>query len=113
MTDQLDLSELKTFADWCRAKDRLPSEAKRTVEALLEKIEWDESEYEWDWSPDSGDFELAERHFLADTELSLRDFCGYSYQLTDLRPLASFTHLTSLDLNGDMKRSGAQRTVRH
>ncbi|MBD2043453.1 leucine-rich repeat domain-containing protein [Microcoleus sp. FACHB-672] len=51
--------------------------------------------------------ESSERIFLAYTKLSLQSFfCGssysygYSYQLTDLRPLASFTQRTSLDLNG-------------
>ncbi|MFB2875754.1 hypothetical protein [Floridanema aerugineum] len=56
MTIQVDISELKTFTDWCRVKDRLPAEAKRTVEALLFQLEgyiWakfaDESLWqEWD-----------------------------------------------------------------
>jgi Leucine-rich repeat (LRR) protein len=149
MTDKLDLSELKTFADWYRAKDSLPAEAKRTVEALIELIEWN---YVWSWMPTQvmtalkseikeriflackelglSDYyneflledvrsllpdnlrtdiesESSERIFLACTKLSLQSFfCrssdsyGYSYQLTDLRPLASFTQLTSLYLNG-------------
>jgi len=48
------------------------------------------------------DSEIKERIFLACTKLSFHKYCGrgYSYQLTDLRPLASFTQLTSLDLNG-------------
>jgi hypothetical protein len=144
MTTQIDLSELKTFADWCRVKDRLPVEAKRTVEALLELVEWN---YVWSWMPaqvmtalkseikeriflackelgmsdyydefpledvrslipdevrTALDSEIKERIFLACTKLSLHKYCdrGYSYQLTDLRPLASFTQLTSLNLNG-------------
>jgi len=149
MTAQIDLSELKTFADWCRVKVSLPAEAKRTVEALLELVEWN---YVSSWMPTQvmtalkneikerifsackelglSDYynefplkdvrsllpddlktdlesESSERIFLACTKLSLqRFFCGsfyswgYSYQLTDLRPLASFTQLTSLDLNG-------------
>lgn len=146
MTIQIDLSELKTFADWCRVKDRLPAEAKRTVEALLELVEWN---YVWSWMPtqvmtalkneikeriflpckelDLSDYydefpledvrslipddlrtdiesESSERIFLACTKLSLQSVdwssWGYSYQLTDLRPLASFTQLTSLNLNG-------------
>ncbi|MBD2043452.1 hypothetical protein [Microcoleus sp. FACHB-672] len=44
MKTQLNLAELTNFADWCRAKDSLPSEAKRTVEALLELVEWN---YVW------------------------------------------------------------------
>jgi hypothetical protein len=39
MTDQLDRSELTSFADWCRAKDNLPTAAKRTVEALLYQVD--------------------------------------------------------------------------
>jgi len=144
MTAQIDLSELKTFADWCRVKDRLPAEAKRTVEALLELVEWN---CVWSWMPaqvmtalkseikeriflawkelglsdyydefpledvrslipdevrTALDSEIKERIFLACTKLSLHKYCdrGYSYQLTDLRPLASFTQLTSLNLNG-------------
>lgn len=149
MNTQLNLAELTTFADWCRVKDSLPSEAKRTVEALLELIEWN---YVWSWMPAPvmtslkseikerislackelglSDYynqfpledvksllpdnlrtdiesESSERIFLACTKLSLQSFfCGdsyfygSSYQLTDLRPLASFTQLTSLDLNG-------------
>ncbi len=149
MTIQVDLSELKTFADWCRVKDRLPAEAKRTVEALLELVEWN---YVWSWMPTQvmtalkneikerifsaceelglSDYynefplkdvksllpddlrtdlesESSERIFLACTKLRLQNFFdgssysyGYSYQLTDLRPLASFTQLTSLNLNG-------------
>ena len=146
MTIQVDLSELKTFADWCRVKDRLPAEAKRTVEALLELVEWN---YVWSWMPTQvmtalkneikerifsackelglSDYynefplkdvksllpddlrtdlesESSERIFLACTKLSLQSvdwsFRGYPYQLTDLRPLASFTQLTSLNLNG-------------
>src|SRR4028118_1545033 len=146
MTIQVDLSELKTFADWCRVKDRLPAEAKRTVEALLELVEWN---YVWSWMPTQvmttlkneikehifsackelglSDYydefpledvrslipddlrtdiesESSERIFLACTKLSLQSVdwssWGYSYQLTDLRPLASFTQLTSLNLNG-------------
>lgn len=149
MTTQIDLFELKTFADWCRAKDRLPAEAKRTVEALIELVEWN---CVWSWMPTQVmtalkseikeriflackelglsdyynefpledvrsllpdevrtalDSESLERIFLACTKLSLQSFfCrsfyswGYSYQLTDLRPLGSFTQLTSLDLNG-------------
>ncbi|MEG4801646.1 leucine-rich repeat domain-containing protein [Microcoleus sp. ARI1-B5] len=137
------------FIDWYHAKDRLPAEAKRTVEALLELIEWN---YVWSWMPTQvmtalkseikeriflackelglSDYydefpledvrsllpenlrtdiesESLERIFLSCTKLSLQNFfCGdsysygYSYQLTDLRPLASFTQLTSLDLNG-------------
>lgn len=108
MNIQPDLSELTTLAQWFRAKDHLPPEAKRTVEALLERIAWTEFEYEWNWSPDSDDFETAECIFLSNQELSLRDCSGYSFQLTDLRPLASFTHLTSLDLNGDAK--GCERS---
>lgn len=149
MTIQVDLSELKTFADWCRVKDRLPAEAKRTVEALLELVEWN---YVWSWMPTQvmtalkneikerifsackelglSDYynefplkdvksllpddlrtdlesESSERIFLACTKLRLQNFFdgssysyGHSYQLTDLRPLASFTQLTSLNLNG-------------
>ncbi|MEG4498600.1 leucine-rich repeat domain-containing protein [Microcoleus sp. F10-C6] len=144
MTIQVDLSELKTFADWCRVKDRLTAEAKRTVEALIELVEWN---CVWSWMPTQVmtalkseikeriflackelnlsdyydefpledvrslipdevrtalDSEIKERIFLACTKLSLHKYCdrGYSYQLTDLRPLASFTQLTSLDLNG-------------
>lgn len=146
MTTQIDLSELKTFADWCRVKDRLPAEAKRTVEALIELVEWN---YVWSWMPiqvmTALKSEIKERIFLACKELGLSDYyyefpledvrnlipddlrtdlesesleriflaCtklslqsvdwsswGYSYQLTDLRPLASFTQLTSLNLNG-------------
>jgi hypothetical protein len=146
MTTQIDLSELKTFADWCRVKDRLPAEAKRTVEALLELVEWN---YVWSWMPTQvmtalkneikerifsackelglSDYydefpledvrslipddlrtdiesESSERIFLSCTKLSLQSVdwssWGYSYQLTDLRPLASFTQLTSLNLNG-------------
>lgn len=149
MIHQLDCSMFTRFAEWCRAKDSLPSEAKRTVEALLELIEWN---YVWNWMPTQvmralkseikeriflackelglSDYydefplkdvlsllpddlrtdiesESSERIFLACTKLSLQSFfCGssnsygYSYQLTDLRPLASFTQLTSLYLNG-------------
>lgn len=149
MNTQLNLAELTTFADWFRAKDSLPPEAKRTVEALLELIEWN---YVWSWMPiqvmtalkseikerillackelglsdyydefplqevksllpgtlrTNLDSDSSERIFLACTKLSLQSFfCGsfysygYSYQLTDLRPLASFTQLISLDLNG-------------
>jgi hypothetical protein len=149
MTHQFDCSIFTRFADWCRAKDSLPSEAKRTVEALLELIEWN---YVWSWMPTQVmavlknemkeriflackelglseyydkfpledvrrllpdhlrtdiESESSERIFLACTKLRLQNFFygssysyGYSYQLTDLRPLASFTQLTSLDLNG-------------
>ena len=146
MTQQLDRAMFTRFADWCRAKDSLPAEAKRTVEALLELIEWN---YVWSWMPTQVmtalKSEIKERIFLACKELGLSDYydefpvedvrslipddlrtdlesesleriflaCtklslqsvdwsswGYSYQLTDLRPLASFTQLTSLDLNG-------------
>jgi hypothetical protein len=139
-----NLSELTSFADWYRAKERLPTEAKRTVEALLELVELG---YVWSWMPDDvrtaleceikkrtfsactelglSDYynefsledvwslipdevrtalecEIKERILLACTKLSLHKYCeyGYSYQLTDLRPLASFTQLTSLDFNG-------------
>jgi hypothetical protein len=151
MTTQIDLSELKTFADWCRAKDRLPAEAKRTVEASIELVEWN---YVWSWMPTQVmtalKSEIKERIFLACKELGLSDYydefpledvrslipddlrtdlesesseriflsctklslqsvdwssCGYSYQLTDLRPLASFTQLTSLNLNGCSDRT--------
>jgi len=158
MTTQIDLSELKTFADWCRVKDRLPAEAKRTVEALLELVEWN---YVWSWMPTQvmtalkneikerifsackelglSDYynefplkdvksllpddlrtdlesESSERIFLACTKLRFQNFFdgssysyGYSYQLTDLRPLASFTQLTSLNLNGCYYHDGYGR----
>lgn len=144
MTIQRNLSELTTFTDWYRAKDRLPTEAKRTVEALLELVELG---YVWSWMPDDvrtaleceikertfsactklglSDYydefsledvwslipnevrtalecEIKKRILLACTKLSLHKYCdrGYSYQLTELRPLATFTQLTSLDHNG-------------
>ncbi|MEX0268938.1 leucine-rich repeat domain-containing protein [Leptolyngbyaceae cyanobacterium UHCC 1019] len=145
MTNQNDLSKLKTFADWCRAIDRLPAEAKRTVEALKDTIElgyllnWEQGEpvesynavviecvssactkldlsdyYKsftlsdvWDLLPDEVrtdlEAEITERIILASTKLSLRDCGGYSYQITDLRPLVCFTHLTSLDIKGNAK----------
>lgn len=40
MTDPLDLSELKTFADWCQVRDCLPVETQWTVEALLDLFEY-------------------------------------------------------------------------
>lgn len=39
MATPIDLSELKTFADWCHVRDRLPVETQWTVEALLDLIE--------------------------------------------------------------------------
>ncbi|MBE9226377.1 leucine-rich repeat domain-containing protein [Phormidium sp. LEGE 05292] len=145
MNDELDCSMFTRFTDWCRAKDSLPPEAKRTVEALKETIElgyllnWTPGEVEteeqrvvtesiflactelglrdyydefplaevWSLIPDEVrtelEIEITESILLASTKLDLSDICGYSFQLTDLRPLASFTHLTSLDLRGAFK----------
>ncbi len=60
------------------------------------------------------DSEIKERILLACTKLSLHKYCdrGYSYQLTDLRPLATFTQLTSLDLNGCYEDFDGYRTNR-
>jgi hypothetical protein len=38
MTDQPDPLTFTRFIDWCRTKDRLTAEAKRTVEALLYQL---------------------------------------------------------------------------
>jgi hypothetical protein len=38
MTDQPEPLTFTRFTDWCRTKDRLTAEAKRTVEALLDQL---------------------------------------------------------------------------
>lgn len=127
MTDQPDLSELKTFADWCRAIDRLPAEAKRTVEALLYQLEghlWAKFAnqalwLEWkEWQSErrmakqgrscetQNNCELADRILSTCHFLETRDWGGYSFQLTDLRPLTGLTHIIRLDLNGNCKGEG-------
>ncbi|MFB2875751.1 hypothetical protein [Floridanema aerugineum] len=53
MTNQLNCAMFTRFADCCRTKDSLPAEAKRTVEALLELIEWN---YVWSIAIPQGDW---------------------------------------------------------
>ena len=70
----------QTFADWCREKDSLSSEAKHTVKVLLEKAETTECD-------------AANQKLSSLTEISLRN-----NQISDIKPLASLTNLTILDL---------------
>ena len=69
MTNQLDSLTFTRFIDWYRAKDSLPAEAKRTVEALVELVELG---YVWSWMPTNVrtalECEIKERILLACTE---------------------------------------------
>ena len=71
----------QTFADWCREKDSLSSEAKHTVKVLLEKAETTECD-------------AANQKLSSLTEISLRN-----NQISDIKPLASLTQIESLELN--------------
>ncbi len=125
MSAQLNLANLATFADWCHAKDVLPITAKRTVEALLYQVEghlwaypenanealWQEWQ-EWkierrtkhfsNWS-NQCNCELANRILSTCHFLETRDWCGGSFQLTDLRPLTGLFQLLRLDLTGKIE----------
>jgi internalin A len=69
-----------TFTDWCLNKNHLSVETKHTVDVLLQVAQTDNCH---------------EAHKLLSTrtELSLNDS-----QITDLKPLSSFTNLTKLSL---------------
>ncbi len=122
MVTQPDPAELKTFADWCHVKDTLPTPAKRTVEALLYQIEghlWAYPEnanealwQEWqEWKLERKTKRFSDSNTQCNCELSNRilstchfletkDWCGGSFQLTDLRPLTGLGQLLRLDLSG-------------
>jgi hypothetical protein len=110
MNDQTDPLTFTRFIDWCHDKDSLSAEAKRTVEALLYQLEghlWADAQnanealwLEWkEWKSKRAkhrcDWESLCNCELADHILSTcyfletRDWGGYSFQLTDLRPLMS------------------------
>ena len=103
MKTELNLAELNTFADWCRAKNNLPSEAKRTVEALLELVEWN---YVWDWMPTQVmtalKSEIKERIFLACKELGLSNYYN-EFPLQDVKSLLPD------DLRTDIESESAER----
>ena len=72
----------KTFADWCRQKADLSPEVKHTVEVLLQKAGTTEC--------DVGDRKLSSL-----TKLILKN------KISDIKPLASLTNLTVLDLDNN------------
>src|SRR4028118_2046862 len=74
----------RTFVDWCREKNSLTSEIKRTVEVLLKEAKTTECD-------------RANQILSTFTELDL------TYNLiSDIQPLASLTNLTDLDLSDNL-----------
>src|SRR4029078_8617892 len=73
----------KTFADWCRQKASLSPEAKHTVEVLLQEV-------------GTTDCDAANQKLFAIEALNLND-----NQISDIKPLKSLTHLTSLGLENN------------
>jgi internalin A len=72
----------KTFGDWCREKDSLSPETKRTVEVLLQEA-------------GTTKCDAANQKLSSLTELSLNSY------ISDIKPLQSFTKLTKLDLSSN------------
>ena len=71
----------KRFSQWCARRDSFPSETQNTIEKLLEQA-------------GTEDCDRAEDTLSAMPQLMLS-----GQEIRDLRPLASFTNLTSLGLN--------------
>ena len=72
-----------SFVEWCLQRSRLPTEARKIVDVLLEKA-------------DTSDCEQAANKLLSHTELYLGN-----YHIGDLRPLEGLINLTLLDLNNN------------
>jgi internalin A len=86
--DEIDFNTLKynlgnSFEEWCLQRIGLSAEARKTVEVLLEEA-------------GTSDCELAAKNLSSRTGLSLS-----ITQITDIRPLAGFTNLTTLVLSGN------------
>ena len=67
-----------SFLDWCQAQEKLNSEAKHTIKAVLEEL-------------GSADSTRASKRLNVITRLNLA-----SRQISDVRPLGSLTNLTQL-----------------
>jgi internalin A len=78
----------KTFADWCRQRASLSPQAKHTVDVLLQYAETTECD-------------AADRKLSSLTQLTL-EFT----KITDIKPLASLTNLTGLNLSGSQISGG-------
>ncbi|MGC1197143.1 MAG: leucine-rich repeat domain-containing protein, partial [Geitlerinemataceae cyanobacterium] len=76
----LESPEFHTFSDWCLHQKKLPADAKHTVKMLMELVETDNC--------DRANFRLQQLQ-----SLNLGD-----RKISDLRPLASLSHLTGLVL---------------
>ncbi|MEG4572110.1 leucine-rich repeat domain-containing protein, partial [Microcoleus sp. N3A4] len=73
----------KTFAEWCREKDSLSSEAKHTVDMLLQQAGTTECDG-------------------ANQKLSLLTELNLSFnQISDIKPLESLTNITELNLQNN------------
>ena len=95
----------RTFADWCREKDSLSPETKRTVELLLQKAETTEC--------GAADRELSSLTvlFLHNNQISdikpLESLTSLTWlahtnnQISDIKPLESLTNLTQISPNGN------------
>ncbi len=81
----MGLAETKyqRFSEWCEHKSRISTEAKQTVDLLLEQAK-------------TSDCQQAEKILSEQVHLDL----GLR-QIRDLSPLASLTHVTSLNLSGN------------
>jgi CHAT domain-containing protein len=73
----------ESFREWCENKSRISTEAKHTVDMLMQQAK-------------TNDCQQAEQYLLEQTNLDLM-----MLQLQDLSPLSSLTHLTALNLAGN------------
>jgi len=74
--------QLKSFEAWCRQRKSVPADTRRTIDVLLKKA-------------GTKDCKLADRQLKTLTILSLS-----MNQISDVKPLAGLTKLTTLMLTG-------------